>query len=141
MSTDLITPFAEYLLRPKIVHSLPGRMRLYLPVLKQLKSKSAELRYIAHGAEFFIGVTSFEPNPISGNVLIRYDTGLTSEERIISSIRSLTKTAIAYRKQISTVDPAKIDLIFEKIRDYVLSADPDDLSAEKELRLPDEIWT
>lgn len=56
----------------QVVHFLPGRVRLKVPAAK------GNPAYIAQVREMFLlvpGVQSLDANPITGSVLIRYDTG------------------------------------------------------------------
>jgi hypothetical protein len=55
----------------QVVHFLPGRVRLKVPAAK------GNAAYIAQVREMFLqvpGVRSLEANPITGSVLILYDT-------------------------------------------------------------------
>ena len=116
-------------------------MRIHLPVLKKINGRVAGLDTIPRLVEQLPGVTSFTPNVVSGNVLVTYDTAQSSQPLIISYIRTLTKTAVTYRKKIEDIDPDKMERVLASIGSHIASLDSSVLSQEKELELPDEIWT
>jgi cation transport ATPase len=69
--------------RPSVVHSLPGRLRVHLP------------RYTAHGRRLagpirrLPGVTRARANPLTGNVLIEFDPRATDEDRLLDGLAEL----------------------------------------------------
>ena len=68
------------------VHALEGRLRIKIPAAKGDDSKAREIeRQLRH----FAGVDYVSANPTTGNVLILYNSHLTEQGHIISSLREL----------------------------------------------------
>jgi RNA-binding protein YhbY len=66
------------------VHALEGRLRIKIPAAKGNDSKAREIEsHLRH----FAGVDSVSANPTTGNVLILYNSRLTRQERLISSLK------------------------------------------------------
>ncbi|MBT3272764.1 MAG: hypothetical protein HN368_06395 [Spirochaetales bacterium] len=140
MSGDVLTKLSDLVLRPRVVHNLPGRMRIYLPALKRVTEEMIPEGMYESIAGFFPGVTSFSPNCVTGNILVEYDTSVISESEVLSSLTTATKTFVAYRSQLSRVAADRRDEIFRRIKDHLISIPASRLAQAKELKLPDEIW-
>jgi cation-transporting ATPase I len=69
---------------PHVVHAIPGRMRVHLPGWEGRRQRGVEawLRRVP-------GVRSVRANPLTGNVLIRFDLTLTNDEAILTAVRGL----------------------------------------------------
>jgi hypothetical protein len=59
----------------KIVHQLPGRIKIHLPIIKGLSVEKLKLLADRLFADFELpdGIKKVRPNPITGNVVIEYD--------------------------------------------------------------------
>ena len=69
---------------PRIVHAIPGRMRLHLPVWEGRGPRGLEARL-----RRVRGVSSARANPLTGNVLIRFDPTATKDEDVLRAVREL----------------------------------------------------
>jgi hypothetical protein len=69
----LIVQLQSWFLRPRIVHRLPGRLRLYIPALKQVDHVQREWAFVMRDV---LGspaeIETVEINLATGSVLIRY---------------------------------------------------------------------
>ncbi|MCC6025592.1 MAG: hypothetical protein LM575_01320 [Caldimicrobium sp.] len=59
----------------KIVHQLPGRIKIHLPIIKGLSVEKLKLLADRLFADYELpdGIKKVRPNPITGNVVIEYD--------------------------------------------------------------------
>jgi len=59
----------------KIVHQLPGRIKIHLPLIKGLSVEKLKLLADRLFADFELpdGIKRVRPNPITGNVVIEYE--------------------------------------------------------------------
>ncbi len=69
---------------PRLVHALPGRARLHLPGWSGSGQRAIEARL-----RQVQGVRSAQGNPLTGNVLVRYDPAATDEAAILAAARTL----------------------------------------------------
>ena len=74
---------------PRLVHALPGRMRVHLtgwPPVGQC-AVEARLRQVS-------GVHSVQANPLTGNVLIHFDPATTDERTLLAVVQTLKPDSI-----------------------------------------------
>jgi hypothetical protein len=59
----------------KIVHQLPGRIKIHIPLIKGVSVEKLKLLAERLFADFELpdGIKKVRPNPITGNVVIEYD--------------------------------------------------------------------
>ena len=129
---------------PRVLHSLPGRLRIHVPGLKQLQPDALIVEILNDNKDRVTpGIHSIEPNFITGNILFHYDPDQTNESRILAMLKALEKTAVKYSKKLKQYE--KKELSTEQINRVteqmvaVLENSPGFLLGE-ELELPDEIW-
>jgi copper chaperone CopZ len=66
------------------VHALEGRLRIKIPKVKGAAGRAQEVeRHLRQ----FSGVEDVSANPITGNVLILYDSRLTEQGQIFSALK------------------------------------------------------
>jgi len=68
------------------VHSLEGRLRIKIP---RVKGAAEQAQEVERQLRQSLGVEYVSANPITGNVLILYNPGLTSQDDILSSLKEL----------------------------------------------------
>ncbi len=69
---------------PRIVHAIPGRMRVHLPGWEGRGPRGLETRL-----RRVRGVNGARANPLTGNVLIRFDPTETDDEDVLRAVRGL----------------------------------------------------
>ena len=69
---------------PRIVHALPGRVRVHLPGWegRGQRGLEASLRRIR-------GVSDVRSSPLTRNVLVRFDPEVTDDETILTAVQTL----------------------------------------------------
>lgn len=67
------------------VHVTTGRLRLKVPKIKRSDSLAGRVEDLLVKIE---GVTSAEANPITGNVLVRFDSNVIDHDDVISCLHS-----------------------------------------------------
>jgi hypothetical protein len=75
---------------PRVVHNLPGRLRLHIPVLERLSSRWH--RYSAPVAELIKikqGIQNTNIQPATGSVLITYDADMLGQEDVFDWLESI----------------------------------------------------
>ncbi|MBV9453622.1 MAG: hypothetical protein JOZ19_05810 [Rubrobacter sp.] len=87
---------------PKIVHAIPGRVRVHLPGWggREPHDIETQLRCVK-------GVISARPNPLTGNVLIHFDPAETDGGTILRAMRALgTDTLSAQEREEKSLPSA-----------------------------------
>ena len=79
----------------KVVHSIPGRLRLFVPNLSDVPEQLKKYDYKV--TKFILskkGIKSIEYSYITNKILLYYDTKLTSEKEILDWLNKVWKAAI-----------------------------------------------
>src|SRR5687768_16445261 len=86
---------------PRLIHGLPGRLRLHLPGWSGQGPRNIEtqLRQLQ-------GVRSAQANPLTRNVLIHYDMAAIDEHAILASVRTLGPDTTTERDDEPAPPPA-----------------------------------
>ena len=81
----------------KVVHSIPGRLRLFVPNLskvpEELKKYDNEVKKLILSKK---GIKSVEYSYITNKILLYYDPNLISEKEILEWINKVWKTVIEH---------------------------------------------
>jgi hypothetical protein len=85
---------------PRLVHSLPGRMRMHLAGWSQAGQCAVEARL-----RQMPGVHSVRANPLTGNVLIHFDPTATDEQTLLAAAQTLKPVSISRRGEILPSSP------------------------------------
>ncbi len=108
------------LAKPRVVHSLPGRVRLQVPLLKKVG------RDHQHWGVLFCtllkvpeGIEEVQANSVSGTVLLNYDEKKVSEKEILSFITSLIRVFVSQRDDLARLLKNDTDTIFNCLRDWL----------------------
>src|SRR5438128_1897710 len=71
---------------PRLLHALPGRIRVHLP-----EWQGDGQRNIERGLHALPGVRSVQVTPLTGNVLIRFDPAATNAPALLTALRTLER--------------------------------------------------
>ena len=107
----------KYLSAYRIVHRLPGRIRIHIPALKKLPEKwwiyrkpSIELIRMKKGIE------KAEVQPVSGSLLIEYDPELIDEAGVLEWLEVLVVRFLEIKTQSDPLEQSNIGLRFALLR-------------------------
>lgn len=138
---DFLSSIINSIVKPRVVHSVPGRVRIGIPGLQYLQKVQPGAGGIVELLEsVFPGVKSISPNFLSGNMLIEYDVALITEQKILNGIQSISRTMIRCRGKLANMKPDDGPGLIPKLVDFFRRADTDDLYQGKELDIPDDFW-
>jgi hypothetical protein len=102
----------QMLVKPKMLHATPGRIRFYLPLLKKLGGQHREFAEIARRLlEFPEGISTVSTSLVTGTVLVEYDQNSLSEEEVCGFVFSFNKAFFTQREnlaQLAQLDPEEI---------------------------------
>lgn len=80
--------------KPSIIHAVPGRMRVHMPGWSEQQQHSIERRL-----RRIPGVSSAQANPLTSNILIRFDSTVTTETILLAATHSVSSQCAATREQ------------------------------------------
>ena len=88
-------------IKVKVVHSIPGRLRLHVPFAKKIPQEWRIDNVYFDVFKCIHGVKEFEFNYVTSNALIKYDPSATNEKRIVDNLKAMTKLANKHRQKLS----------------------------------------
>jgi hypothetical protein len=110
---------AKFISASRIVHSLPGRIRIHIPILEKLPS--GWLTYSEHTAELIKmrnGIEDVKIRPVTGSLIICYDPDQIGESEILTWLKTLVETFLSMEITSKSINEADIRLRFARVRDW-----------------------
>lgn len=105
----------------RIVHSLPGRLRIHIPILEKLprrwypySDRTADLIMMQNG------ITGVNIEPVTGNVLIRYNPQQIEESDILTWLKTLAETFITSGTPSKLRSDADVHIRFDYLKESIL---------------------
>jgi len=139
---SLIDPVGAWLLRPRVVHRLPGRLRLRIPALKKLARGS-------HPDGFSWRDLRVGPNRIheiavnlaTGSVLIQYSQDEFAEAELLRFVEALNRLAIRHWSQFKTVPEEHRPEVLQRLVRELGRAMRPHLAFNEDFAIPDHVWS
>jgi hypothetical protein len=105
----LLGEVRAWLQRPRIVHRLPGRLRLNLPLLQRLDPAQREwLSVWRKILDDIPGIRSIELTWATGSVLIRYDPGRLTEPEIVDFLAAVNRVVLRHWQRLAAIPPERL---------------------------------
>ncbi len=124
-----------------ILHRLEGRLRIHIPILMMVKDSSIVAVEEINELLFLVpGVNSMEPNFITGNVLIQYNSDELSESTITKCFEVIVETIFLYRERLSRLSSTEGDKFAQKLKQYLQNNSLDLRNIKGAVVIPDELW-
>ena len=111
------------LAKPRVLHSIPGRMRLHFPLLKRLGTQYLRwadvLCKLLNTPE---GIENVSSSHVSGTILLHYDPETLTEKEILSFIFAISRVFIAQKKDLTRLIESDPDAVLNRLREWLKSA-------------------
>jgi len=114
---DLFKGRFNFSTAPRVVHRLPGRMRIHFPALERLSSRWQ--RYSAPVADLVKikqGIQNTNIQPATGNVLITYDTDTLGEKDILNWLESIVKIFLNNIRNYSSLSEDNLESLLNRVK-------------------------
>ncbi len=127
--------------RINILHTLPGRLRVHIPLLKSIIEEFSPTYETIEELLFSApGIQKVTPNYISGNILITYNPEEIDEESIIHSLKVIWKTMVSNRKHFANLNLERSEILTTRLIKYLKREDINLTKIIGEVKIPSEIW-
>ncbi|MEE4311934.1 MAG: hypothetical protein V2J62_08675 [candidate division KSB1 bacterium] len=135
---EIILP---HLIKPKVIHRLPGRLRIHVPAIRYIQQEHNHIAdQLVEKIRFSHGIESVEISIISGNLLIHYRTESTNETEVMEWMYKLYDLILAIRKRISEYPDEERANTAGQLLDYLKRVKPNGIDLCKQGALLEDIW-
>ena len=111
------------LMKIKVSHSLPGRLRLKVSSLKLIpKEYIVYEKFIDESLKKLDGLTSVEINNLTGSILVIYDVNITYEKKILRWIEKLKEIGLNNFELIEKYGESNLDFVIKTINQQLNEA-------------------
>lgn len=110
----------KYINGYRILHRLPGRLRVHIPILEKLPPRWHS--YSDHTAELIMlqsGVTGVNIEPVTGNLLIHYNTQKIEEEDILSWLKILVEAFLTSETPAKLKTEDDVRIRFKRLKEMI----------------------
>lgn len=127
-------------LRPKVVHRLPGRLRIHLNALRTVSSDHHFIGEIISSLLLVPdGIRSADPCFETGNILIQYDPEAITEPEVLDYFKSLLGLLIHNRKRLLEVPEDRAHEVAGRLREFLAGAIRKRPVFDKKLEIPEDV--
>ena len=119
---DLLKGRFNFSAVPRVVHRLPGRIRIHFPALERLSSRW--YRYSASVAELVNikpGIQNTNIQPTTGNVLIIYDADTLGEKDILKWLESIVKISLNNIFSYSSLSEDNLESLLNRVKTQLMT--------------------
>ena len=110
----------NYISAYRITHRLPGRIRIHIPALRKLPQEwQIYLEPAAGLINMRKGINTVKVQPVTGSLLITYDSGKIKEADIIQWLKSLMTAFLKQEIPSKPFTDANIQLRLERLHDWL----------------------
>lgn len=131
----------SFFLKPRVVHSIPGRLRLHSPLLKRVKLENKEwLTLVTELISTPDGIDEVKTSVTTGSILLQYDSKKLTETEIMSFISSLTTIFQSHRQEFEQLFEEHPAVIMDRLKSWLQNALSQRLHLDEQLRIPTDVF-
>lgn len=109
--------------RPRVLHQLPGRLRIHLPMLRRLNARHQLLvRELVPFLREIEGITEAQASTVTGNLLLGYDEGVIRGKEVLQVITDLGLLLARNRKWLRMAQDNDVSEALEQLGPLIRSA-------------------
>lgn len=136
---DIIT---RGLSRVKVVHRLPGRVRIHIPILSHASPRWVnQLHLLEKILSVPRGVNQVDIEPRTGNILIVYDPSILNEQDILNGVKAILSWVMRYREEIAALLPEDAESVIERLKASCHDGAAAELLQKLKGDLPNAFWS
>jgi len=137
----LVLELQSWLLRPRIVHRLPGRLRLHIPALKHVDHAQREWALVwrdllASPDE----IQTVQVNLTAGSVLIRYHADQLTEKELLAFLRAINRLALRHWDRLATTPPTELPHVLRRLVRAIRAGTRHRLALDEKLEISEDVW-
>jgi len=111
------------LAKPRVIHSIPGRLRLQVPLLKKVAGDRHDWgQLIGSLLEVLDEIDDMSVSQVTGTVLLHYDSTSVSEQEILSFMNSLSRVFVSQKDDLGRLLTRDSETIFHHFKQWLQRA-------------------
>ena len=128
--------------KPKVLHALPGRLRVNVPYLARWGQEDHQglLPVLGRLLALPEGIDAVRPCAVTGNVLIRYDVDRLGEKDVLAYVQTLYKLSVAHRVALSQALARDRDGLERRMTDWLRQALARQLPLDPDMKIPHHVF-
>jgi hypothetical protein len=128
-------------MRPRVIHRLPGRMRIHIPALKNVNSNFHEIATVLlEGFQLPEYLDDVQVNYITGNILVYFQYDKITEGQVMNWIFDIKSIVEKMFFKFLNMDDEEIKTAHSALYEYLSNASKNGHLIDEEFKIPDEIW-
>jgi len=138
---DLKQRIGDYLLGPKVIHRVPGRLRVSVPAIRRVPSQfNGMANRLMDKIRLPNGIRTVDLNFISGNVLIHYHVNRTDEAGVMGWLDDLYVFLMGLEKRVAKLPESERQKAASQVVCYLENAGSGCIDLEKKEAIVEAIW-
>lgn len=107
---------------PRVVHNLPGRLRVHYSALQRLSSRWHRFSApVAELVEIKQGIENTNIQVETGNVLITYDANTLGEKDILDWLESIIKISLKNIRSFSSMSEDNFESLLNRVKTQLMA--------------------
>ena len=128
-------------LRHRVIHRLPGRMRVHVPALREAAEGFRDtVDALLQGFELPKGFRSVEASYATGNLLICYDAKALAERDVLEWLFQIRRIARDILARFTEMDEDQTGRIERQLLDFFRAASERGARIDESFAVPDQVW-
>jgi hypothetical protein len=141
MTSGLIRELRAWLLRPTIVHRLPGRLRLRIGALKRLSAQQRELTAVWQGLLTSPPqIQSVDVSHTTGSILIGYDETAIAEREVLAFLANVNRFVLRYWDRLAATPTAQLPKVLRRLRHEAQRGLRQRPALDTDFEISDDVW-
>ncbi|GAA0781566.1 HMA2 domain-containing protein [Hathewaya limosa] len=113
---DFKAYIVKHFAKVKVVHSIPGRLRLKVPTSVKVPEEFREYdKFVIEGVKNLDGITNISFNYIIGTILVNYDTEKVYEEKVLRWINKVVEITVDNLKFIQQYGETNLEYVINTL--------------------------
>lgn len=113
---SLKTYMLKHFAKVKVVHRIPGRLRLKVPKQVHVPEESREYdQLVVRGIKLLKGIEEIQFNYVLGTILVTYDTNQVYEEKVLKWIKRFMDVVVDNLALIEQYGQHQLDYVISTI--------------------------
>jgi hypothetical protein len=126
---------------PRVMHRLPGRLRIGVPLLRRVppqdRSLTDQLEPLFLLPE---GIESVDVGFLTGNMLVRFDAGVLSEQQVMNWTSVLWRLISEHWDRLAALPVKRVGTVVARVRQVLAAALREDPALRQAIVIPPHVW-